>query len=111
MPQDPPHQPARKGVAHDEGGEWTGDHACHEGERPAIAFVHVVVMPCRTPEQEGAGKCEEPTLATSNWGVRPPWADDGEAREDQQDREPDMHNPEDGTVGAPARSLPGWPRW
>ena len=49
-------QTARERVAHDEGGERAGDHARHESERPAVAFMHMMVVPYRAPEQVGANE-------------------------------------------------------
>ena len=95
--------PTRERIAHDEGGERARDHARHEGERLAVAFVHVVIVSCRTPEQEGANQRDHHAACELELGRAPALsegsADDGEASEDQDKGEPDMGQREDGAVG------------
>ena len=77
--------------------------------------MHMVVVPYRAPEQEGANQGDQRTACDLELGRAPALcegpADDGEASEDQDKREPDMGQCEDGAIGDAFPELAGWPRW
>ncbi len=62
----------------------------------------MVVVPYRAPEQEGADQCDQCTARGLELGrastLGEGLADDGEAKEDQDEREPDMGQRKDGAV-------------
>jgi hypothetical protein len=47
-------------------------HTRHKGERPAVAFVRLVIASCRAQNRKTPINATIASLATSNWGVRPP---------------------------------------
>src|SRR5262245_398712 len=87
-------QSPRERVAHDEGGERAWDHAGHESECPAVAFVCVVIVPGRAPEQESTDQrdhrtaCELELRRTA--ALSEGAADHGEAGNHQDKRKSDM---------------------
>jgi hypothetical protein len=79
-------------VAHDECREWAGNHARHKGERPAVAFMRLVIASCRAPEQESTDERHHRTARELELGNAPTLsesaADDSKAGEDQDKSEP-----------------------
>ncbi len=96
-------QSPRERVAHDKGSERARDHARHEGKCSPVAFVHVVIVPGRAPEQESTDHCDHRTAcelelrraAALSEGA----ADHGKAGEDQDKRKSDMGQGKNGAVG------------
>src|SRR6478752_10513765 len=90
---------------HDEGGERAWDHARHKSERPSVAFVRVVIVSCRTPEQKGANQRHHYAACELELGraaaLSKGAADDGEAGEHQDKGKPNMRQGEDGAIGNP----------